>query len=140
MADHAAPKSGIKLSNKAYDVVHHTVVYVLPALGTFYWTIAAIWDLLYAEQVVGTIAALTTLLAVVIGLSRRTYKNDDSNFDGALVVDGVRDIMQLDVQTPLDQMAQKDVIQLKVKQEPESLTSVYKGVEVEVTDDEVGPA
>ena len=42
-----------KISNKLYDVLKFIAQIVLPALGTFYFAIASIWGLPYAEQIVG---------------------------------------------------------------------------------------
>jgi TRAP-type uncharacterized transport system fused permease subunit len=46
---------------------------VLPALGTLYFTIAGIWNLPYAEQIVGTITAIVTFLGVLLKISSMNY-------------------------------------------------------------------
>ena len=63
----------MKLSNKNFDRLKWVAMYLLPAIGTLYFTIASIWHLPYAEQVVGTITALDTFLALVLGISTNTY-------------------------------------------------------------------
>lgn len=75
--DLGAPKP--MLSDRLYDVLNAIVKYVLPASGTLYFTLAAIWNLMYAEQIVGTIAAVTTFLAVILALSKRSYKLSQIN-------------------------------------------------------------
>lgn len=64
----------MKLSNKVYDVLKWIAMYLLPAAGTLYFALASIWGLPYGEQVVGTITALDTFLAVLLGISTAKYK------------------------------------------------------------------
>lgn len=61
------------LSNKTYDILKYIAQIVLPAIGTLYFALAAIWGLPYAEQVIGTITAIDTFLGVVLGFSSSTY-------------------------------------------------------------------
>ena len=63
----------MKLSNKNFDRLKWVAMYLLPAIGTLYFTIASIWHLPYAEQVVGTITALDTFLALILGISTNIY-------------------------------------------------------------------
>jgi len=63
----------MKLSNKNFDRLKWVAMYLLPAIGTLYFTIASIWNLPYAEQIVGTITALDTFLAILLGISTNTY-------------------------------------------------------------------
>ena len=65
----------MKLSNKIYDVLKWIAMYLLPAIGTLYLTIAAIWSLPYSEQIVGTITAIDTFLGAILGISTFRYKN-----------------------------------------------------------------
>lgn len=58
-----------ELSDKVYDILCWITRLVLPGLGTLYFGIAKIWNLPYAAEVVGTISALTTFLACVLGIS-----------------------------------------------------------------------
>lgn len=64
----------MKLSNKVYDVLKWIAMYLLPAAGTLYFALASIWGLPYGEQIVGTITALDTFLAVLLGISTAQYK------------------------------------------------------------------
>lgn len=64
----------MKMDNKVYDILKYICQIALPALGTFYFAIAQILNLPYAEQVVGVIAALTTLLGTLLGISTYQYK------------------------------------------------------------------
>ncbi len=63
----------MKLSNKNFDRLKWVAMYLLPAIGTLYFTIASIWHLPYAEQVVGTVTAVDTFLAIILGISTNTY-------------------------------------------------------------------
>ena len=66
----------MKMSNKAYDICKYICQYVLPALGTLYFALAQIWSLPYAEQIVGTIAAIDTFLGVILGISSASYHKE----------------------------------------------------------------
>ena len=64
------------MSNKTYDILKWVAMYLLPALGTLYFALAGIWGLPYGEQVVGTITAVDTFLAVILGISTNIYKKN----------------------------------------------------------------
>ena len=64
------------MSNKAYDVLKFIAQIVLPAVATLYFTLAQIWGLPWAEQIVGTITAIDTFLGVILGVSTSTYKKE----------------------------------------------------------------
>ena len=68
-----------KISNKLYDILKFIAQIVLPALGTFYFAIASIWGLPYAEQIVGTITAVDALLGALLGISTMQYKKENVN-------------------------------------------------------------
>ena len=70
------------LSGKLYDFVKTLVQVVLPGLGAFYFTIAQIWDLMYAEPVTGTIAALALFLGGILKVSSTTYNAQPVPYDG----------------------------------------------------------
>lgn len=109
----------IKVSNKTYDHLKPIVQVWLPALATLYFTLASIWGLPYAEQVVGTIAAFTTFLGLLLGISTKNYrKSQGFSFDGALVVDKVdalKDTYTLELFTPLGDLESKDEVKLEVR-------------------------
>lgn len=64
----------MKMSNKLYDVLKWITMVALPAISTLYFALAGIWGFPYGEQVVGTIAAVTTCLGVLLGISNAQYK------------------------------------------------------------------
>lgn len=61
------------MSNDVYDVLKYIAQIVLPALGTFYFALAGIWGLPFAEQIVGTITAVDTFLGVLLKISSDNY-------------------------------------------------------------------
>ena len=63
----------MKLPDKVYNVLKWITCIVLPALGTLYFALSGFWGFPYAEQIVGTIAAVTTFLGVILGISTATY-------------------------------------------------------------------
>lgn len=63
----------MKMSNKVYDVLKWIAMYLLPALGTLYFTMAGIWNMPYGEQVVGSITAVDTFIGVLLGISTSQY-------------------------------------------------------------------
>lgn len=63
------------LSNKTYDVLKWIAQILLPALGTLYFALAQIWNLPFAEEIVGTIVAIDTFLGVLLGISTSKYND-----------------------------------------------------------------
>lgn len=61
------------MSNKVYDILKFIAQIVLPALATFYVTIAGLWGLPYPEEIAGTIMAIDTLLGAVLMISSANY-------------------------------------------------------------------
>lgn len=61
------------LSNGVYDVLKFLALIVLPAMGALYFTLAEIWGLPKAQEVVGTIVAIDTFIGVVLGISSHNY-------------------------------------------------------------------
>lgn len=65
------------MSNKLFDTLRFLQTVLLPAIGTLYFALADIWGLPYAEQVVGTVTALTAFLGAFVEYKRRTYHESD---------------------------------------------------------------
>lgn len=66
----------MKMSNKVYDILKWVAMILLPAIGTFYFALAGIWNLPYAEQVVGTITAVDTFLGALLGIASAQYNKE----------------------------------------------------------------
>jgi hypothetical protein len=104
----------MKLSNKVYGFLKAFTLIVLPAAGTFYFTMAATWHLPHQQDVVGSIAALTTFLGTVLHISSATYKPPT---DGNLVIDKShpdKDVYSLELSTAVEELAGKSQITLGV--------------------------
>ena len=75
------------MKNKTYDRLKFLTMIVLPAFAALYFAVAQIWGLPNAEQVVGTIAAITTFLGALLGITNEQYKKSDAAYDGQIVID-----------------------------------------------------
>ena len=64
-----------------YDVLKYIAQIGLPAVGTLYYALSAIWGLPYGEQIVGTITAVDTFLGTLLMISSSAY-NRKENEDG----------------------------------------------------------
>ena len=105
------------MNNKTYDVLKWIAQYLLPASGTLYFALSSIWGLPHGEQVVGTIAALTTFLGVILGVSSAQYDKTQPSDDGVLNIDTTdpnKDFYSLDIDTGLDDLKAKSKITLKI--------------------------
>lgn len=67
------------MENKTYDKLKIIAQVILPALATFYVTIAKIWGLPFGEEVSATIMAIDTLLGACLMISSKKY--NDNNKD-----------------------------------------------------------
>ncbi len=61
------------MSNKVYDVLKFIAQIVLPALATFYVTIASLWGLPYPDEISGTVMAIDTFLGAILMISSNQY-------------------------------------------------------------------
>ena len=66
----------MKLTDKWYEFFKKLVRIILPAVATLYFTLAQIWGLPNAEEVLGSITAFTLFLGVVLGVSNANYEGD----------------------------------------------------------------
>lgn len=69
----------MKMKNETYDILKRLCTIILPALGTLYFALAQIWGLPYGEQVVGTLAAVSTFIGVCIGISAAAYNKEETH-------------------------------------------------------------
>ena len=69
----------MKLNNKIYDVLKYVVMIALPAISAFYVALEPVWNLPYAKQVAMTIAAVTSLLGSLLGISSASYKKSSTD-------------------------------------------------------------
>jgi hypothetical protein len=66
------------LTDKVYNYLKWTAQILLPALGTLYFGMAAIWGLPYSNQIVGTITVVDTFLGIILGISTASYNKDQA--------------------------------------------------------------
>lgn len=66
----------MKLSNKVYDVLKWVALVALDAIGLFYQTISAIWNLPYGDEVLATCVAVSVCLGTLLQISSSKYKGD----------------------------------------------------------------
>ena len=108
-------------SKPVYDFLKKMVMIFLPAASALYLSLSGIWGLPYAEQVVGTVTAITAFLGVCLGISSKRYNNSDEPHDGSLVVTrdggGVRGLM-LELDGDPEMLADQQAISFKVRENP----------------------
>lgn len=69
----------MRMTNNTYDILKRLCTIILPALGTLYFTLSQLWGLPYGEQVVGTLAAVSTFIGVCIGISTAAYNKEETH-------------------------------------------------------------
>ena len=105
-----------QLPTRAYNVLKPFVQVALPATGTLYAALAAIWGLPGEVQVVGTISAVTLFLGVVLGISTKNYYASDRPYDGVINISQQDNslIHQLEINTPPENLAGQNSVNFKV--------------------------
>lgn len=101
----------IILSDKWYGRLKWLVAIVLPAISALYFGLAQIYEWGNGEQVVGTLALLTTFLGTILGVTSRQY-NKNNMGDGQIVVSSADDVTSMSLQlekTPEELAAMKRV-------------------------------
>jgi hypothetical protein len=105
------------LSDNVYTKLRIFVEILLPAFSTLYFTLAQIWGFPNPEKVVGSLAAVTTFLGLILRSARRSYNKSDAKYDGHLNVveeDGKK-VFSLDLMSDPEKLADKKDILFKVK-------------------------
>lgn len=107
------------ITGKLYDRLKFLAQILLPSLGTLYFTLAQIWNLPSAEEIVGTILAFDTFLGVMLGISQANY-NKAVEQGGDLIIDESGKILfQLDEdKADVKQLGAKQEVRFKVKKQP----------------------
>lgn len=117
------PTSEVKqpiLGNTAYDVAKDATTIWLPAAATLYAALAAIWNLPFSVEVVGTVGAIVVFLGVVLKISSNRFNNQPVSYNGQLTVnmtDPMKDNFALAIDEPWDALAKNDEIRIKVVDE-----------------------
>jgi Putative phage holin Dp-1 len=106
------------ITGKLYNVLKFIALIGFPALATLYFTLAAIWGLPAAEQVVGTIVALDTFLGVILQISSTSYNSSTSQGTLAVVETGDKKIFKLELDgDPEYDLEGKDRVVFRVQKE-----------------------
>lgn len=69
----------MKMSNKVYDILKWIALIALDAVGLFYNTIAAIWNLPLGDEILATCTAISVLIGALIGISSAQYNKSNKN-------------------------------------------------------------
>lgn len=104
------------LKNRVYDILKKFTTLVLPALGALYFGLAGIWGLPAAEQVVGTIAVLTTFLGVIIKIGDNSYSTSEDRFDGDITITDkkVGELYDMQLKVPAEELKNLSEVTFKV--------------------------
>ena len=105
------------LNDVSYDTIKDTITIGLPAVGVFYSTLALIWGWGYSEQVVGTIAAVVTVLGVILKINSNRYNKQPTDYAGELIVndpDPAEQAFRFELNTAPAALADKGEITLRV--------------------------
>lgn len=104
------------ITGKLYDWLKYLAQIVLPALGTLYFSLAGIWGLGSAGEVVGTIMAIDLFLGVLLGISQVNYNKAIEDAGELHVAPDGKLTFQLDEdKTDLDALGDKKEVRFKVQ-------------------------
>lgn len=67
----------MNMPNKVYDILKFIAQIVLPAIATFYVTIASIWGLPLGDEISRTVMAVDTLLGAILMISTSKYNQNN---------------------------------------------------------------
>jgi len=104
------------LSDATYNRLKELNQKVLPAIAALYAALAVIWNFPKGEQVVGSIAALTVCIAIVLTWANKRYDASGVGIDGTVEVqhlEGQKTVV-LDITTLPEDMLNQKTVNLKV--------------------------
>ena len=104
------------MTDKVYNILKYCALIAIPAIGTFYTTIASLWGWPYITEVSGTILAFDTLLGAFIGISSARYQPET---DGVLHVNPNTKEPYAALTTPTESVISNGIMTLKVQENPE---------------------
>lgn len=117
MAESSAqvPKKPL-LGDRSYRTLKQTATLILPAAGALYFTLAQIWHLPKAEEIVGSVAAVNTFVGVLLGVSTRSYNRSDSKYAGAIKVEdnGEKKMFSLELNEDPETLELRDEVTFRV--------------------------
>lgn len=99
------------IGSKVYDALKFTAQIFVPAAGTLYVALAALFNWGHVDEVAGTVVAVDTFLGVFVTYLKLKYDASDDKFDGEINVvehpDG-KTIMDMQLNKHEDPRALKD--------------------------------
>lgn len=118
---HEVARTGGFMSSGVYDVAKFCALILFPAFGAAYFSLAGIWGLPNAEEVVGTVTIVDTFLGAILGLSKRAYDHSEVAYDGAIDLkpDAENDVTNLNFRFDPTGIASKERVVLKVNKPDE---------------------
>lgn len=106
----------MRFTKGIYDFLKDTALLYLPALGTFYFSLAGIWHLPDPDAVVATIVAVDALLGALLKISTINYEKN-AKYDGAMNVtenaEGKK-LISLELEGDPHELDQKSEVTFKV--------------------------
>ena len=114
----AQSQGKLAMNSRVYDMFKWAALILLPAVAAAYFSLAGLWNLPNAEQVVGTIVVAETFLGTILQISKVSYDNSPKSKDGAVIVDG-DGLKRFELDATADEVASKKVLNLAVKEEPD---------------------
>lgn len=114
----AQSKGKLAMNSRVYDMFKWAALILLPAVAAAYFSLAGLWNLPNAEQVVGTIVVVETFLGAVLQISKASYDNSDKSKDGAVIVDG-DGLKRVVFDASAEEIASKKVLTMAIKEEPD---------------------
>jgi hypothetical protein len=74
------------IGSKVYDALKFLAQILVPALGTLYVALAAIYSWGHVDEVAGTVVAVDTFLGVLVSYLKLKYDASDKKYDGEINV------------------------------------------------------
>lgn len=72
----------MKFTNKVYDILKFVAQIIIPAVGTFLFTLATIFGWGWGDKLVGVLTAVDVLLGSILAVSsNKYYKEENSEED-----------------------------------------------------------
>lgn len=107
------------ITGKPYEVIKWFVLIVLPAFSAAYFALGNQFGWPNTEQVIGTLAVVTTFLGTILGISSSNYNRSDAKFDGAInmepsAVEPEKWVYNLDLNDDVATIADKSQLVFKV--------------------------
>lgn len=103
------------MTDKVYNILKYCALIAIPAIGTFYTTVASLWQWPYITEVSGTILAFDTLLGAFVGISSAHYQPEP---DGVLHINPNTKETYAALTTPTDHVIANGSMILKVQESP----------------------